>query len=67
MALQQSDLSALETALATGELTVEYDGKKVTFRSVDELLKAIAYVKQQIGEASVSAPVTQSFASFYRD
>lgn len=64
MALQQSDLDALESALASGELTVEYDNKRTTFRSVAELVQAIAYVRTQI---AASAPVTQSFASFSKD
>ena len=65
MALTASDLTALETALASGELTVEYDNKRVTFRSVDELVKAISYVKSQL--TSASTQVTQSFASFSKD
>lgn len=67
MALQQSDLDALETAIATGELTVEYDNKRVTFRSIAELVQAAAYVRSQIAAAASTAPVTQSFASFSKD
>lgn len=48
MALTQSDLEALESAIATGELTVEYDGKRVTFRSIDELIKAAEYVRRRV-------------------
>jgi hypothetical protein len=33
-----AQLEAIETALASGELTVEYDGKRVTYRSATELL-----------------------------
>lgn len=66
MALSQSDLTALETALASGELTVEYDGKRVTYRSVDELKSAIAYVQEQLA-AAASTRQTQSYAMFSRD
>lgn len=44
MALTQTDLDALDTAIATGELTVEFNGRRVTYRSVPELLQARAHV-----------------------
>lgn len=66
MALTTSDLTALETALASGELTVEYDGRRVTFRSVAELRSAIEYVKGEIASAA-GTRTTQSFAEFTRD
>ena len=63
MALSSSDLAALEKALASGELTVEYDGKRVTYRSVAELRQAIDYVKSELAAAEHT---TQSFAQFTR-
>lgn len=44
MALSQTDLDALDTAIASSELEVRLEGRAVTYRSVDELLKARAYV-----------------------
>lgn len=44
MALSQQDLDALDTALASGELTIRTNGREVTYRSVDDLLKARAAV-----------------------
>ncbi len=66
MALTQADIDRLETALATGELTVEYDGKRVTFRSVDEIQRAISYARARLAEAA-GADTTQSYLSFSRD
>lgn len=44
MALTQSDLEALDTAIAASELEVQLDGRRVKYRSIDELLKARAHV-----------------------
>ena len=43
-ALTKTDLEALDSAIATGELTVEFNGRRVTYRSVPELLQARAHV-----------------------
>lgn len=66
MALAQADLDKLETALASGQLTVDYDGRRVTFRSVAELRSAIDYVKAELAAAGGSARTTQSFAAHSR-
>lgn len=66
MALTQADLDALETALATGQKTVKYDGREVTFRDVGELKAAIAYVKGEL-DAAAGTTETQSLVGFSRD
>ena len=45
MAITQADVDALEKAVMTGERSVEYDGRGVEFRSIEELLKALGYAK----------------------
>lgn len=40
MAYTQTDLDNVNAAIATGEQSVEVAGRKVVFRSVEELLKA---------------------------
>ncbi len=50
MAYTQSQLDALEAALASGTLTVEFDGKRVTYRSLDEIQRAIEIVKKGLGQ-----------------
>jgi hypothetical protein len=67
MAISQTDVDNLERAVATGELTVVYDGRSVTYRSIAELLRALDYAKAQIATASTAGgAVTQSFAAFDR-
>ena len=50
MALSQTDLDNLDAAIASGELTVEFNGRKITYRSISELLKARNHVAQAIGQ-----------------
>jgi hypothetical protein len=65
-------ISALETALATGELTVEYAGRRVTYQSTDSILKALDYFKRQQQGVPATGPAPASadrgsYASFARD
>lgn len=52
MALTQSDLDALDQAIATGELTVEHNGRRITYRSIAELKAARAHVAAQLSAAA---------------
>jgi hypothetical protein len=68
MAFTAADLSNIESAIATGELTVEVDGKRVTYRSMDDLLKARSTIQaalQAAGAASSSPRI--SYACRVRD
>jgi hypothetical protein len=40
MAFTSANLDAIDAAIASGELTVSFNGRTVTYRSVGELLKA---------------------------
>lgn len=40
MAFTQTNLDAIDEAIATGELTVSHNGRTVTYRSINELLRA---------------------------
>lgn len=63
---------ALENALASGELTIDYAGRRTTYKSQDDLIKALDYFKRQklgvpaTGPAPASA-ARHSFAAFERD
>lgn len=46
MALTQNDLDALDAAIAAAELEVQLEGRRVKYRSTDELLKARAHVAE---------------------
>lgn len=69
MAYTTTQLQALEDAIATGELTVEYDGKRVTYRSVAELITARNFVRGQLVDAGTITDTTikHSLTSFSKD
>jgi hypothetical protein len=52
MVFVQADLDAIRSAIASGALSVTLDGRTVTYRSVDELLKA----EQRIAGALAGRP-----------
>lgn len=58
MAYSQADLDTVRSAIATGELSVEFADRKVTYRSIAELLTA----EQRI--ATALSPGTRSKQSF---
>lgn len=45
MAVTQSDLDALDAAILSAELEVEYQGRRVRFRSVAELRQAYEHAR----------------------
>lgn len=52
MALTQSDLDALDTAIASSELEVEIEGRRVRYRSTDDLMRARAHVATMLQSGS---------------
>ena len=48
LATMQAQLDALRSAYSSGAVTVSYDGKNVTYRSLDEMRAAIAALENQI-------------------
>jgi hypothetical protein len=57
MALTVADLDSLERAIARGELTATYEGKSVTFRSIEELVAAHRFVSQQLAGQGIATAV----------
>jgi hypothetical protein len=51
MAFTQTDLDAVNAAIASGELSVEVSGRRVVYRSMDDLLKARSLIA---GDVAVS-------------
>ena len=45
MAYTEEQVQALREALTSGVLTVSYDGKSVTYRSVDEIKTALTEIE----------------------
>lgn len=60
VAFSQSDLESIQRAIARGELIVEFSDRKVTYRSVDDLLKAEAHIAAAI---STTPRSKQSFGT----
>jgi hypothetical protein len=60
MALSQTDLDNLDSAIASSELEVELDGRRVKYRSTSELLAARRHVAGVL-KASAPAAHTGSF------
>lgn len=52
MALSQSDLDALDSAIASGTLSVEFNGRKVTYQSTAALIVARNHVATVVNGAS---------------
>lgn len=52
MAYTSSDLQELKDALASGALSVQFaDGKRVQYRSISELMRAIQFVERELSAA----------------
>lgn len=65
MAFTQTDLDALDRAIASGELSIrDSDGRQVTYRSTDELLKARDKVAGILSASSTAATPRHKLADF---
>jgi hypothetical protein len=59
MPFTSSDLANVDAAIASGELAVEVNGKRITYRSVDELKEARTLILGDIAAAGSSAGGTR--------
>jgi hypothetical protein len=66
MAFTQANLSAIDAALAAGVLTVEYDGKRITYQKVTELIAARAVIVADLARTAQNARPRSAIA-FVRD
>lgn len=55
MAWTQTDLDAIEAAIATGELTVRFADREVTYRSIAELIAARNVIRDAVQGAAGTA------------
>ena len=68
MAFTADQLAAVEAALTSGELTVKFNDRLITYRSVDELKTAREMIRADLAAAgTIAAPVRQSYISRVRD
>jgi hypothetical protein len=49
MAFTQTQLDAIENGIAAGTTEVSYDGKRVSYRSLDEMLRIRAIIRRALG------------------
>jgi hypothetical protein len=49
MAITQAQIDTLEAAIAEGALIVQYQDKKVEYRSLDDMLRTLDWMKKQAG------------------
>ncbi|ALP62815.1 phage head-tail joining protein [Paraburkholderia caribensis] len=66
MAFTQQNLDAIEKAIATGTLSVEFNGKRVTYRSMSDLLKARDVIKSELASQSATRAPRSSVAIYKR-
>jgi len=61
----QAKKDALEEALLAGELTVESDGDRVTYRSIGEIRSAIAYCDERLAAVQSARPSVKTTLATY--
>ena len=54
MSASQADLDALDRMIASGVLSMAYDGKRVEYRSMAELVQARAMLAAQVAASASS-------------
>ena len=54
MAFTSSDLTALDEAIASGALEVQYTDKRVKYRSIDDMIKVRNLIKKELGLTDTS-------------
>lgn len=62
MAYTTEQLNALDAAIAEGALTVKYQDKQVTYRSLDEMIRIRNLMRDELGLNGASGG--RRFASF---
>lgn len=66
MAFSTAQLDAIETAIASGELVIEYEGKKVQYRSMADLVTARNTIRAELIASGQMAPPTTHTVSYVR-
>lgn len=52
MAYSESQITALETSISLGALSVQYNDRRVTYHSLDEMLRLLALMRSELGIAT---------------
>jgi hypothetical protein len=68
MAFTQVQLNAIEEGIASGTTTVSYEGKSVSYRSIDEMLRIRTIIMRALGLIPASsATVLVAHSRGFRD
>lgn len=59
MPFTSTDLANVDAAIASGELAVEVNGKRITYRSVQELMTARSAILSEIATAGTASAGTR--------
>lgn len=59
-----ADLMRLDAAIANGMTSLEIAGRRISYRSIDEMLKARAHIEAQIAAASSPQPSARRRVTF---
>jgi len=60
MAFTLNQLNAIEAAIASGELKIEYDGKHIEYRSMSDLMRARTIVRNELIAVGILQPSSNS-------
>jgi len=64
MAFSTADLESINAAIASGELTVSVQGRSVTYRSIDDLLKAKRAIEDGLRAQSAAPRARTGYFTF---
>ena len=68
MPVTQADIDALNTAIATGERQVTLGSQSITYRSIDDLIKARNDMRTELanqGAAAAGTPIKRRTLAYY--
>jgi hypothetical protein len=63
VAYTAADLAAIDAVIARGELSVEFADRRVTYRSIDELLRARAVIAAEL-DAGAAEPRPRQYLGY---
>ena len=66
MPVSQADLDALNAAIASGEKQVALGAQQVTYRSIDELIKARNDLEAQLNAQNATAPKSRQTRLYHK-
>lgn len=65
MAVTQQDIDALNAAIASGERMVVLNGQSVTYRSIDDLIKARNDLRNELADAASAGNRPKRFYAYH--